>query len=170
MKTHFVYKPNIQLLPKTLIWETKTVNQNFYKMFTTKDPRVVGIMSADNAKIDNKNYFHILLLYIKEQRKGFGRDFIDFAKNISKDNGSECRVFLLADKEVYGAKNPPHIFYRKQGFTTSNKKYLKFIDKLIRENKEMDNIDSKPIYMYYLPDKLTFLQQIVMRVKEFFKM
>ena len=160
MKTHFVYKPKIQPLPRTLIWDTKLAHQDFYKMFTTKNPRVVGIMSADNSKIGQKDYYHILFLFIKEQRQGYGKDFIDFAKNISKEKGCDGRLFLLADKEVYGAKKPPHIFYRKQGFTTNDKKYLKYIDKFIRENKEMENKDSKPIYMYYDPNKRGLLQRI----------
>ena len=54
MKPHFVYKPNIQSLPKTLFWEVKTPNYTLYKQFATKDPRVVGIMFADPTKIDRK--------------------------------------------------------------------------------------------------------------------
>lgn len=168
MKTHFAYKPKIQPLPKNLFLEFK--ERGFYKMITTESPRVVGIMDAEPTKIDGKKFFQIFLLYIKEQRQGYGKEFIEFAKNRSKQLDCEGRLFLMADSGVLDAEKPPHIFYRKQGFTTSDKKYLKKIDSFIKENKEMENEDSKPIYMYYLPDKLTFLQQIVMRVKEFFKM
>ena len=168
MKTHFAYKPKIQPLPRTLFLEFK--ERGFYKMITTKEPRVVGFMDAEPRKIDGKNFFHIFLLYIKEQRKGFGKEFIDFAKNMSKQRDCEGRLFLLAEKEVLDAEKPPHIFYRKQGFTTSDKKYLRVIDRFINENKEMENKDSKPIYMYYIPEKLTFLQKVHLRLKEFFKL
>jgi GNAT superfamily N-acetyltransferase len=161
MKTHFAYKPKIQPLPRTLILASKTYEQDFYKMLTTKDPRVVGIMYAFPNEIDKRNFYHVGLLYIKEQRQGFGTEFIDFAKNRSKQLGCEGRVFLQAESEVMGAQKPPHIFYRKQGFTTNDKKYLKVIDEFIKENKEMENKDSKSIYMYYDPNNYTFGQKLL---------
>ena len=121
-------------------------------------------MYADPTKIDRKKYFQILLLYVRQQRKGFGAEFIEFAKNMSKKLDCEGRLFLLADKEVYGSKTPPQIFYRKQGFTTNDKEYLKKIDKFIKEGKEMENKDSKPIYMYYDPNK----RSLVQKIKDFF--
>ncbi len=164
MKPHFVYKPKTPQLTKTLFWEAKTPNYTLYKQFATKDPRVVGIMFADSTKIDRKNYFHILLLYVKEQGKGFGKEFIEFAKNRSKQLDCEGRVFLMADKGVYGSTTPPHIFYRKQGFTSNDKAYLKIIDRFIKENKKMENKDSKALYMYYDPNKRSLLQ----RIKDYF--
>ena len=117
-----------------------------------------------------KKFFQIFLLYIKEQRQGYGKEFIDFAKNRSKQLDCDGRLFLMADSGVLDAEKPPHIFYRKQGFTTSDKKYLKKIDNFIKENKEMENKDSKPIYMYYVPEKLNFLQKLGLRLKDFFKL
>lgn len=160
MRTHLAYKPKIQTLPKTLIWATNCRGQDFYKMFTTKNPRPVGIMYAEPSVIDDKKYFHILLLYIKEQRKGYGKEFIEFAKNRSKQMNCDGRVFLMADSNVMDSKAPPQIFYRKQGFTTNDKKYLEIIDSFIKEKKEMENKDSKPIYMYYDPNKRTIWQKI----------
>ena len=163
MKSHFAYKPKIQELPRTLIYNKP--KSSLYTMMTTQNSRIVGSMWAQPQKIDNKNFFNIILLVIDERRKGFGREFIDFAKNISYQKGCEGRVFLTSDINIFESKIPPHIFYRKQGFTTNDKAYLKKIDQFIKEGKEMTYKDNKCIYMYYEPPK----NNIINKIKKIFK-
>lgn len=163
MKTHFAYKPKIQELPRTLIYNKP--KSSLYTMITIQNPRIVGSMWAQPRKIDNKNFFEIILLVIDERRKGFGSEFINFAKNISYQKGCEGRIFLTSDINIFESKIPPHIFYRKQGFTSNDKKYLEKIDSFIREGKDMSHKDNKCIYMYYEPKKESFIQKFVRKFK-----
>lgn len=164
MKTHFAYKPKIQELPRTLIYNKS--KSSLYTMMTTQNPRIVGTMWASPKKIDNKNFFEIILLVIDERRKGFGKEFINFAKNRSYQKNCEGRVFLTSDINVFESRKPPHIFYRKQGFTSNDKAYLKKIDQFIKEGKEMTYKDNKCIYMYYEPPKENFIQKLIKRIKK----
>lgn len=163
MKTHFAYRPQINKLPRVLIY--KKPKSSLYTMMTTDKPRIVGSMWAQPRKIDGKKFFEIILLVIDERRKGFGTEFIDFAKNISKQSDCEGRVFLTSDINIFESKIPPHIFYRKQGFTTNDKQYLKKIDQFIKEGKEMTYKDNKCIYMYYDPTEKKPFEKL----KEIFK-
>ena len=164
MKTHFAYKPKIQELPRTLIYNK--LKSSLYTMVTTQDPRIVGTMWASPRVIDKKNFFEIILLVIDERRKGFGSDFVNLAKNLSWEKGCDGRIFLTSDLNFFESKIPPHIFYRKQGFTSNDKEYLKKIDQFIKEGREMTYKDNKCIYMYYEPPKEKFIQKLFKRIKK----
>lgn len=154
------YKPTS--LPRTLIYNPP--NTEIFRMIRTKNPKQVGYMSAYPAKKNGKDYLLIGLLMIFDKRKRYGTEFINFAKNYSKRNNFGGRIILQADATVADPHNAPHVFYRKQGFTSDDKKAIKNIDKHIRKNKELDPHKTPALIMYYDPDlreeKLTFFEKI----------
>lgn len=154
------YKPTP--LPRTLIYNPP--NTEIFRMIRTKNPKQVGHMSLYSGKKDDKDYFFIGLLLIFNKREGYGTEFINFAKNYSKQNNCNGRLILKADATVADPHNAPHVFYRKQGFTSDDKKAIKNIDKHIRKNKELDPHKTPALIMYYDPDlkeeKLTFFEKI----------
>ena len=62
MKTHFAYKPKIQELPRTLIYNKS--KSSLYTMVTTQNPRIVGAMWASPRVIDKKKFFEIIFAFL----------------------------------------------------------------------------------------------------------
>ena len=114
----------IQKLPRELIYKcpeppkiigwTYRGNKNqpaLYRMFDTKTGKYVGEMIGcpvlhDNSKVrqifyqKNEPYksFYIAELKMEERFLGYGTQFINFAKNLSKQSGCEGRVHLVASR------------------------------------------------------------------------
>ncbi|MBE7711990.1 MAG: GNAT family N-acetyltransferase [Cyanobacteria bacterium SIG31] len=105
--------------PKGLIYEDKI--NSFYRLIETKTGKVVGRMVAFPIEYPSFTCYNIkpedLVLHISslnidynERGKGWGKYFLDFAKNISK-KFYDGRLSLTA----YNSDKPPHLFYKKQG-------------------------------------------------------
>ena len=120
-------------LPKGLIYHTKGKDE--YRLIDIAARKLVGRMTAFDIDVQYDKFyklkpgqkiFHIFTLEIEQfcQNNGWGSYFIDFAKKESYKRNCEGRVSLVS----YNYDNPPHTFYKKQGFIT--------IDK--RTNKELD--------------------------------
>ena len=161
MKIHYVFANKMQELPKVLIYNKP--KSSLYTMISTKTPRIVGFMWALPTKFKGKKFFEIPLLAINPQdrRQGFGKQLIDFAKIRSCQKGCGGRIVLTSDINTMESNIPPHIFYRKQDFTSDDKKFLNKIDSFIKEGREMTFRDSKTLIMYYEPKKEGFMQKLV---------
>lgn len=97
----------------------------------------------------------LIINFIKttKQNKGYGKYLIDFAKNYSKQRG--CNGYLLLKSDTsFTPHRIPHLFYRKQGFTTLEPKIDKKMDRFIKENKDAKHTDFKSMLMFY-PSKET---------------
>lgn len=99
-----------------------------YNMADTKTGKFLGEMTVSpmifDARINNKIYpeekgffksLQIFHIESCERSKGVGSDFIKVAKSESKRFGCEGRVNVISST-MYDRKNPPHIFYKKNGF------------------------------------------------------
>ena len=137
----------IKQMPSVLIYNP--AGTAFYKMFNVNNSRYAGLMLARPVKDGGKDVLFIYLLIACQKRVGIGTKFIEFAKNLSKKLGCEGRIVLEADKTTFDPHNPPHIFYRKNGFTSDNKKMIKVIDKYIKEGKQLSYKCTPPLKMYY---------------------
>lgn len=124
-------------LPEKMIFQVK---RNHYAMFDRKSREPLGLMHAYITEWPPSRSFYpkikeaYKVLYIdglevNKKFQGAGREFINLAKNISKNSPAEGRINLLAwcldDSKVC-----PQIFYHKMGFTTANKKHLAEIKRL----------------------------------------
>lgn len=134
----------IKTFPELLIYN----NGNNYKMFSTKLRGVVGEMAVEPRK---DLYISKLVISEKYRGQGYGTRFMNFAKVLSKKAGLNGRLRVLASLIAGADKQPPHVFYRKYGFTSGNQGELKQIDECIKNNTTLPQY-FKPIYMFY-PDK-----------------
>ena len=118
-------------------------------MAATKMGVWLGSMQVLDSEFKGKNALYIDSLYIDKRRKGFGSKFLDYAKILSKKeyNGT---VFLNANSLFLGEfSTEPHILYRKNGFTTDDKKILNKIDEAIKTRRSLTFFDIAPTVMYW---------------------
>ena len=135
-------------IPEKLIYRLPSSNR--FRMVDTKTGRYVGEMNL--SKRENEMFIDWLNIMPNEKRKGNGTIFLNFAKNISKQMGFNGRLRLMASVLPFDPHNPPHIFYRKYGFTSDDKKVIKKIDKAILKNRQLSIFEVPPTYMYYNPN------------------
>ena len=140
-------------------------------MADTKTGQYTGTMEAGTVLYQGKQKrfypinnpyksFYISYLAMDEKRFGYGSKFLKFARNESKEHGCEGRIHLIASR-VFSQYDPPHIFYRKSGFTAGNNKMNKYLDKCIKANIQIswDKSDNLPMYfpLQAKPEKIISL-------------
>ena len=121
-------------------------NTNIYKMIDRNKGSVIGEM---HFSVRNDLYINSLDIDKNFRRQGFGKRFLNFARNLSKSLGLEGKLRVLAGANIKDLQNPSFIFYRKYGFTSDNKETLKIIDEAIKNNTQIKDLNTPPIYMYY---------------------
>lgn len=162
----------IKELPKELIYKRRvnTVmkpTQVEYVFFSTTGDKNWGevVLHKKNSSALLKDFIgpSLVVDFIKVNQKGksLGKTILDFCKNYSKSIGCNGRIVLLADPD-YTPEKIPHLFYRKQGFTTHNKKLDRKMDKFIKNGQNATVEDFCTLLMYYPePAKKTFWEKLV---------
>lgn len=154
--------PPVKNLPKCIIrrYDVDTIlgAAKLYKMADVKTGEYVGEMVASVEKIKPFSVFYpplscrksfkIQEIYVEDRGFGYGTSFINTAKKESKRLGCNGRVFLVASR-IYSPKNPPHLFYRKLGFTAKDKEKIKYFDECIKNGVQIDidKADNLPMYL-----------------------
>ena len=115
-------------------------------MFDLKKNKYIGEMFIEKRR---ELQIESLEIITSERRKGYGTKFLNFAKNLSKKMGLGGNMRLLAGATESGGEIPPHVFYRKYGFTTNNKIILNRIENSIKTGENLDIVSAPPVYMYY---------------------
>ena len=161
-----LYRKISQKFPDELIYSfradafdlsiNRTSAVNIHRMFDTKTGQYVGEMITQPFKNISSSLIYpgetktkaleIVRLLVFQRRKGYGTKFINFAKNESNEYNCNNHLFLLASS-LYDPQYPSHIFYRKQGFTSINKKMNKILDKCIAKNEKLNNAENLIMYM-----------------------
>ncbi len=138
----------LKQIPPRLIYRFSSMDK--FNMFSTKTGELLGHMQANVVPL-TKDFYPITKptksLYLNKleaYKKGqkIGTDFIKFGKYLSKTEGGEGRIHLIA----YNAEKisePPHKFYRKLGFACHKPEDTKIIDEAIKNNQPL------PIKMFY---------------------
>lgn len=110
-----------------------------YHMVDTKTGKFVGEMVGHIVTHDSSikqdfypikepyKSFYIAELKMNERFKGYGRKFIELAQNLSKKSGCNGRVHLVSSRYL-DLQNPPHVFYRKCGFTSNSDFMNSYLD------------------------------------------
>ncbi len=170
-----------QKIPESLIYKrllTEPVRRRFsYRynvMFSTKTGKKQAIMSYvptfSFPKGKPVKSLYISYLYSFESGHGYGTKMLNFARNCSIKEGCGGRFHLDASISLLPQK-VPHIFYRKYGMTTYNKKLDKKIDKFIKQGKTATSSDFSDIAMYYNPqenNKKSQLRKLLNKLKIWF--
>lgn len=161
-----LYRKISQKFPDELIYSfradafdlsiNRTSAVNIHRMFDTKTGQYVGEMITQPFKNISSSLIYpgetkiraleIVRLLVFKRRKGYGSKFINFAKHESNEYNCNNHLFLLASS-LYDPQYPSHIFYRKQGFTSINKKMNKILDKCIAKNEKLNNAENLIMYM-----------------------
>jgi len=149
-----------QKLPERVIYKS---GEN-YIMFSTKTGEKLGHMIAGErffgkaAEEDyifypkKENYIHLYIigLWAKFKKQGIGKQFIELAKNLANNERCQNRVTVYAmnnqDGNILKASSP---FFRKCGFTSSEKPGLEDVDRVLKglKQKHGDWYCSLPMYL-----------------------
>jgi len=141
--------PTVSKIPNILFYNPS--NTNLYRMFDFKKAAYIGEMA-----VVKRNDLYIENLNIKPEfrRMGFGRKFLDFAVNLSKQMGLNGNLRVMAGLTTNDLSNSPHIFYRKYGFTSYDKQILNKIDEHIKNHTKPAPYDLPLTIMYYVNNNL----------------
>jgi len=123
---------------------------SFFMFDPQKSSRPVGEMYGYTTIHELKPSFYIPSLIVYKKRQGYGTKFINLAKQLSKKE-ADGSIYLFATTNCLDPHNPPHQFYRKQGFSANDKKMLKRIDKANKKNQELDPNETPQLLMFYNP-------------------
>lgn len=147
----------LQVEKKT--WLTKRkYTEYIYRMIDTSSMEQVAYMIAKPVKYFSpfrpyypmrKPYksFYIEHLESKFSGFGYGTTLINIARQESKRLGCDGRVNLIASR-VFDPKRPPHIFYRKYGFTSNNSLMNFFMDETIHKGEKIEDFLYDNLKMY----------------------
>ena len=144
--SYLKFPPIKQKIPSVLFYNQKNT-QNYFAISPNKG--VVG-----NFSLNKRNEMFITHLFVSPEERGkkIGTKILNFVEQLSKKEGLEGKIRVLASILDKKSMKPPHIFYRKYGFTSDDKIALSQIDKYIANNQPLPQL-FKPIYMYYVPKK-----------------
>lgn len=168
-------KYNLKRIPEYLVYySNKNKLYHDFVMSKTSKPYATCSMYCNVTRLYDKfNVFPSLLIYVIKSnpiQQGLGSKMLDVAKIFSNKKGCDGRFHLFATS-LYLSEKVPHIFYRKYGMTTGDKKIDKKLDKFIKIGKSATDKDFSSMLMYYSPKKfkteevkLSFWQKI----KKFF--
>lgn len=135
LQNSILYTTPLKNIPKGLIY--KGPKNNAYHLVNTETGEYVGKMYAYTRDCTNSAYysvepngktFHIYSFEIYDQLKGWGKYLADFAKKESYKQGCKGRTSLVA----FNSEKSPHVFWKKQGFVTKNKKTNELLDHYIK--------------------------------------
>lgn len=165
---YYLRPANHEKLPKYLIYskrninmydmtQRKTVSVDIHRMADTENGILAGEMITrpvknlkwDEVYPDEKkcNALKIEYLKVEEQRNGYGSEFLKFAENESKTQGCDGRIFLVASR-IYDPRHPCHIFYRKQGYTSTDNYINYILDKCIKNGSKLEPEYADNLIMY----------------------
>lgn len=152
-------------------WCYRSNKPELYRMVDTKTGKYVGEMVGSPVVHNNKEVhkifypinkpyksFYICSLESLERFSGYGKAFINFAKNISGQSGCNGRVHLIASR-VYDRRYPPHVFYKKCGFVSNDKFMNSYLDDCINSKCTIESAFADNLNMYLpagdKPEKIT---------------
>ena len=145
-------------IPDTLFYHVRSGPEKQYhlfNMFSLKNGKKNGFLVLQKAGLNRENYYSgpaLFLNYIASlpTGQGHGQTMLDFAKKYSQNNNCNGHIILKSDTS-FTPHRIPHLFYRKNGFTTLDKKLDKKMDLFIKTGKSATYKDFPSLIMYY-PD------------------
>ncbi len=128
-------------------------NYRAFTAYSTETNKSCGIMLCRPSIIikgDNVvRSMQIGELYATSNQKGAGTALLDYARALSKTE--HCVGIHLVASGCYSPEKVPHLFYRKYGMNTGDKKLDKKMDKFIKRGKKATHMDFDNVVMYFPP-------------------
>ena len=143
-------------IPEILYYHKKQgtrYQNNLYNMLSTETGGKHGFLVTQVKNNKVKDYYegnHLFIGFIvtAPQENGYGQKILNFAKNLAKKDGCNGHIQLFADGS-FTPNSVPHLFYRKNGFSTLDKKQDELMDKFIKMGKRATQSDFPNMPMYY---------------------
>ncbi|MBP3821394.1 GNAT family N-acetyltransferase [bacterium] len=154
--------------------------QNIFDIYDINTSKKVGTLVCHKTELPlrpncNNSVLAIDFLEVSSKNKGIGTKILKFAEEYSKHIG--CNGFLIVKADgSFTPQRIPHIFYRKFGFSTFDKRTDIKLDKFIKENRSATKKDFPCLIMHYppkTPKSTKFIKKIVKiieRIKQSFSM
>ena len=144
MPKYLIYtKRDVNLLDLTSM---KSFKADISRMADTETGEYAGEMITRTMRDVNLNEIYpeektvdalkIERLIVENKRQGYGSALLRFAQAESERKGCGGKVFLVASR-IYAPKHPCHIFYRKQGYTSTNNFINRILDKCIKNQTKL---------------------------------
>jgi hypothetical protein len=164
-----------QKLPQTLIYSSHVKCNNLsYRtatMFDTKTGKRCCFMAYIPAitylseEVRRSLYISFLNSYTHD--RGYGTQMLNFARKCSQREGCYGNIHLSADWTLL-PERIPHIFYKKYGMNSGDKKTDKKLDKFIKKGKDATYKDFRRTPMYYPPMKYPKTKGFLNKLKDIF--
>ncbi len=127
--------------------------QHIFDFYSVKDNAKLGTLVCHKSELQIRpNYdgkvLAIDFLEVTNRNQGLGTKILKFAEEYSKQIGCKGYMTVKADG-TFMPERIPHIFYRKYGFSTLEKKTDKKLDKFIRQKTNATKKDFPCLLMHY---------------------
>ena len=169
----------VKELPEKIIYLRGVNNvlkppQKEYVIFSPKQSGLPGgVLKCHKSSLYLRPDYNGSILaidFIKTTNRGagYGKSLLNFAKNLSKQIGCEGQIILKAVGK-FTPMSVPHLFYRKNGFTTLDEEIDKKMDKYIKQNKRASTNEFLDMLMFY-PDmekKKSMTQKFSEKLKKY---
>lgn len=166
MRTNFnsvlLTKP-IKSFPQNLIYNSQK-SPDFYTMANEKGELVATMLASVKHKETSSVYKEFLpyktlfirSLNVRQPNKGYGKAFVEFAKQESYKKGCEGKVSLVA----YNPSKSPHLFWYKQGFRSTKDFENDFFERSLALNLSLSYYDAIDMFLpRLLPEKTEHLRK-----------
>lgn len=164
LKVNYITKP-YKRIPDRLIFNTKKeyplcpiFNREIARVIEIRKSRILGEIITEPVTSDifgtqspPVKSLSIVKLKSFVRNEGVGTDLLNFAKRLSVEKGCEGRIHLVSS-DCYDKENPPHVFYRKFGFTSHETEKLRDIDSQIATGTP-EYFIFEDLGMFYPPEK-----------------
>ena len=167
----------MKLLYKHSINKSTHPNLHIFNIYAKKNrAQKVGTFVCHKSEIPlrpgyNGSVLAIDYLEVNITNSGYGTKILKFAQQYSQKLGCKGYMILKADGS-FNPKRIPHLFYRKFGFSSFDKKTDRKLDEFIRRNKNATSEDFSTLLMHYPPkesgvDMKIFFQNFIKKLDIF---
>ena len=151
-------------------------NQHIFDIYSTDKTKKLGMLVCHKSEIPLRSDYEgsvlaIDYLIVNKMNNGVGTQILKFAKDYSEQIGCNGYMTLKSDVSFTPARIP-HLFYRRFGFSSFDKKTDKKLDKFIKTNRDATYKDFPCLIMHYPKpaEKPSKIREIIFKVfKKIFK-
>lgn len=156
---YLIQRPRLSKTPSELIYEfpniasKKRSSQRLFSMVSLENCERAGFLVCHKSNLNlrddyNGNSHAIDFICTPKNNHRYGTRLLNFAKNLSKQIGCNGYVFLKSDIS-FTPNRIPHLFYRKNGFSTLNQKTDEKLDAFIKTGKNATLRDFSSMNMFF---------------------
>ena len=162
------------LLYKHTVNKVMRPKQDIFEFYDLNNRNKIGLLVCHKSELPLRPSYEgsvlaIDFIEVTPKNNGIGTKILKFAKEYSKQCGCNGYLTLKADSS-FSPKRIPHLFYRKFGFSTFDKKNDIHLDDFIRNGNYATSKDFPSLLMHYPPQEkqLTITQKCLKLIHKIF--